>query len=133
MSEKKAVKNQVNILNWILEGLKRYHANGNTIRTPDGVRDATDEYRQKSDKIQNFIDECLNPDPQAVVKAKYVYEAFGKWCKLNGYGIENKTNFFDELRAKGLLFDSGTINGITARNVVKGYTIDDQIFDTQGE
>lgn len=121
------------ILNWVLEGLKRYHANGNTIRTPDGVRDATDEYRQKSDKIQNFIDECLNPDPQAVVKAKYVYEAFGRWCKLNGYGVENKTNFFDELRAKGLLFDSGTINGITARNVVKGYTIDDQIFDTQGE
>ena len=116
------------ILNWVLTGLKRYHANGNTITTPESVRDATDEYRKKSDKVQNFIDECLNPEPMATVKAKYVYQAFGEWCKVNGYGVENKTNFFDELRAKGLLFDTGTINGKTVRNVVKGYSIDEQIY-----
>ncbi len=116
------------ILNWILKGLKRYHAHGNTISLPDSVRDATEEYKKKSDKVQNFIDECLNPEPTAIVKAKYVYQSFGDWCAANGYGTENKTNFFDELRSKGLLFDTGTINGITVRNVVKGYTIDDQVF-----
>jgi len=121
------------ILNWILKGLSRYHARGNTISLPAGVRDATDEYRKKSDKVQNFIDECMNPDPAAVVSAKYVYQSFGNWCSVNHYGTENKRNFFDELRSKGLLYDTGTINGITVRNVVKGYTIDDQIFGSGDE
>lgn len=121
------------ILNWILKGLRRYHDNRNTIPLPAGVYDATDEYRKKSDKMQSFIDECLNPDQDAVVKAKYVYQAFGNWCQANHYGIENKRNFFDELRSKGMLFDTGTINGITVRNVVKGYVIDDQIFGSDDE
>ncbi len=118
------------ILNWILKGLKRYHANGNTISIPDSVQTATDEYRAKSDKVKNFIDEVLTPDDRAVVKAKEVYLAYGKWCHLNGYGVENKSNFLTELRAKGLLSDTGTINGRTYHNVVKGYTIDDELIGT---
>jgi putative DNA primase/helicase len=118
------------ILNWILKGLKQYHANGNTISIPDSVQTATDEYRSKSDKMKTFIEEVLTPDDRAVVKAKEVYIAFGNWCKVNGYGVENKSNFLTELRAKGLLSDTGTINGRTYHNVVKGYTIDDELIGT---
>ena len=116
------------ILNWCLQGLKRYHDQGNTIPIPDSVRSATEEYRLKSDKVRNFIDEALTENPFNTVTAKDVYSAFVKWCQANGYGVENKSNFFDELRAKGLLSDTGTINGRTTHNVVKGYMIDEDII-----
>ena len=116
------------ILNWMLKGLKRYHANGNTILLPKGVTDATDDYRLKSDKIKNFIDESMSENPHSIIMAKDVYAAFMKWCQSNGYGVENKTNFFDELRAKGLLSDTGTICGKTYRNVVKGYMLDSDLI-----
>ena len=119
------------ILNWMLKGLKQYHTNGNAIEIPDSVRKATDEYRTKSDKVRNFIDDVLTPHDGAVVRARDVYDAYGNWCRVNGYGVENKANFLSELRAKGLLSDMGTINGKTHRNVVKGYMIDDDpVFGT---
>ncbi len=121
------------ILNWILKGLKRYHAQGNRVSIPKSVQDATNEYRTKSDKVKNFIDDILNPHDGAVVRAKDVYSAYGNWCRNNGYGVENKSNFLAELRAKGLISDTGTINGKTHRNVVKGYMIEDDAVFGVGE
>lgn len=112
------------ILNWMLEGLKRYHADGKKIIPPESVRYATDDYRVKSDKIQNFIDETYVKDPEHpefTIKGATLYENFVDWCHSNGYAAENKSNFFDELRAKGLLQKTGTIHGKTYHNVLKGY------------
>ena len=41
----------------------------------------------------------------------------------NGFGVENKGNFFDELRGKNIFAPSGTINGVTVRNVIKDYVL----------
>lgn len=116
------------ILNWLLVGLKRYHANGNTIQIPKSVKDATDEYRLKSDKIRNFIEEMLTEEPYSSTTGRDGYAAFVKWCQSNGYGVENKSNFFDELRSKGLLADTGTVNGKTYHNVIKGYILTDDLI-----
>ena len=112
------------ILNWCLSGLKMYHANGNTILAPEAIQKATDAYRVQSDKIRNFIDECLTENPVAVISAKDAYIAYVQWCRDNGFGVENKSNFFDELRSKGLLSNTGTVNGRTVYNVIKGYMLD---------
>ena len=116
------------ILNWMLTGLKRYLANGNTIPLPAAVKDATNDYRKKSDKIQNFVDEMLTENPFSGVTGKDVYAAFARWCNGNGFGVENKSNFFDELRTKGLLFDTGTIDKKTYFNVVRGYVLTDDVI-----
>ena len=39
------------------------------------------------------------------------------------FGVENKGNFFDELRGKNIFAPSGTINGATVRNVIKDYVL----------
>ena len=44
-----------------------------------------------------------------------------KWCDDNGYGCENKGNFFAELKSKGIFATSGTVEGKTVKNIVKGY------------
>ena len=120
------------ILNWLLEGLKRYNANHGIIAVPESVQKATDDYRLKSDKIQSFIDEVLTPDKGSAIMAKSIYTAFVDWCRSNGYYPESKKNFLSELKAKGLLFSTGTINGKTQHNVVKGYKIEDYVIGSGG-
>lgn len=109
------------ILNWCIEGLRLYRQQG--LEPPKTVQNATETYRIDSDKIGNFINECLTKTGKNS-KAKDIYEVYIKWCDDNGYGCENKGNFFAELKTKGLFMNSGTVDGKTVRNIVRGYTIE---------
>lgn len=117
------------IFNWCIEGLKMYYTDGAT--PPQAVTNATAEYRTNSDKIGNFITECLEPRIGTNIKALDVYIKYKEWCSNNGFGVENKGNFFDELRGKNIFATSGTINGKTVRNVVRDYIlIRDEVEET---
>ncbi|MDE7177062.1 MAG: DNA primase [Lachnospiraceae bacterium] len=118
------------ILNWCIEGLRLYRKEG--LKPPEAVQTATNTYRTDSDKIGNFINECLTKTGRNS-KAKDIYEAYAKWCDDNGYGCENKGNFFAELKAKGLFMNSGTVDGRTVRNIVKGYTIKSDFIEYEGQ
>lgn len=109
------------ILNWCVEGLRLYRNQG--LEPPDKVKDATETYRADSDKVGSFINECLTKTGRNS-KAKDVYDAYSTWCDDNGYGCENKGNFFSELKNKGLFATSGTVDGKTVKNIVKAYTIE---------
>lgn len=108
------------LLNWCLTGLKRYYMEG--AAPPESVRAATAEYRSNSDKVGNFIRDCLRESKENST-LKDVYEKYGEWCKENGFGTENKGNLKDELKAKGIFAERGTVNGKTCKNIVKGYVI----------
>jgi len=108
------------ILNWMIEGLYLYRREGLT--PPAAVQGSTEEYESDSDKIGRFVSECLVKSDKNV-SAKTVYETYLKWCSASGCGIENKGNFFTELKVKGIFAASGTVGGRTVRNVVKGYIV----------
>ena len=117
--------NVTGIFNWCLEGLRAFQKDGGVLIEPDVVKRSTDDYRHKSDKIQNFIDDALIQTPGFNTPIKEVYQAFGVWCQGNGFGTENKSNFIEELKSKGLFQKSGTVRGNTVRNVIKDYVISD--------
>jgi putative DNA primase/helicase len=117
----KTPENISGIFNWCLDGLKRFRKSGAI--PPKAVQEATAEYRQSSDKIGNFIQDCLIRAEGKNCAAGSVYQRYSEWCDNNGFGTENKGNFYDELRSKGIFAASGTVNGITVRNVVKGYIL----------
>ncbi len=117
----KQPENLSGLLNWCLEGLKKYYEYG--ALPPQKVQEATDQYQSDSDKIGCFIQECLLKTPGKNSKAKDVYTEYGKWCDDNGFGTENKNNFFAELKSKGIFAKTGTVGGRTFRNVVKDYMI----------
>lgn len=118
------------ILNWCIEGLRLYRQQG--LEPPKAVQTATNTYRTDSDKIGNFINECLTKTGRNS-KAKDIYEAYTKWCDDNGYGCENKGNFFAELKTKGLFMTSGTVEGKTVRNIVRGYTMETDFVEYEGQ
>ncbi len=112
--------NASGILNWLLDGLRLYRAEG--LEQPPSIVQATDEYEKSSDKLGLFIAECLHPCKQNVA-ASAVYNLYANWCDENGFGTENKRNFFDELSARKLLVPTATVNGRTVRNAIKNYAI----------
>ena len=119
-------KEMSGILNWCIEGLRLYRQQG--LQPPEAVTKATDAYRTDSDKIGNFFNECMTKTGKNS-KAKDVYDIYAKWCEDNGYGVENKGNFFSELKTKGLFAVSGTVEGKTVKNIIKGYTAEEEFME----
>ena len=117
----KSQKELSGILNWCIEGLQLYRKEG--LQPPEAVTAATNEYRSDSDKVGNFINECLVKSDKNS-KAKEVYELYASWCDENGFGCENKSNFFSELKNKRIFSTTGTVDGKTVKNFVKGYVMD---------
>lgn len=117
----KQPENLSGLLNWCVAGLKKYYAEGLT--PPPEVTAATDQYKNDSDKIGGFITECLIEKPDKNIKLKDVYAEYEKWCTDNGFGVENRNNFTSEMKSKGLYKTSGTVNGKTCRNIIKGFVI----------
>ena len=115
-------ENLSGILNWLIEGCRKSQQPG-AFEPPEKVRQATEEYRCSSDKIQNFLEDCLIEDERSTLPAKDVYQEYSRWCAASGYGVENKMTFFDDLRKKKLMSDRGTVRGTSVRNVVKGFAI----------
>ena len=113
-------QNLSGIFNWCLDGLKKFRQSG--AEPPAAILAATSEYRSNSDKLGNFIGECLEKSEQNS-KAVDVYARYRRWCELNGFGLENKGNFYDELRGKNLLLKLGSVDGRTVKNVVLGHRI----------
>ncbi len=95
-------ENRSGILNWLLEGNRRSREDPKAFDLPDSVRAATEDYRVSSDKLQSFLDDCLVPADRSVLPAGEVYSLYSLWCKDNGFGIDNISNFFSELKAKGI-------------------------------
>lgn len=111
-------KNLSGILNWSLEGLKMYRAEG--LNPPSCVIAATDEYRQSADEIGLFISECLTRSA-GNISAGAAYVRYCEWCKDNGFGSKSKSGFFMDLKQRNMFNACGTVNGKTAHNVVIGY------------
>lgn len=84
-------KNQSAILNWLVEGYKLLVTEGLT--QPEAVSAATGNYAHDSDKVAQFIEDILIPDPGAEERTADVYAQYKKWCSRNGCYAENARNF----------------------------------------
>jgi putative DNA primase/helicase len=117
-------ENVSGIFNWCLDGLKKFIDSG--LEPPEPVKKATEDYKSDSDKIGKFINERLEKsetNPRKNCKAGDVYFIYQGWCEANGYGCENKASFSAELKYKKIFAETGTVDDVTCKNVVRGYTI----------
>jgi putative DNA primase/helicase len=79
--EKKLRAEASGILNWLLDGVKRWRKEG--LRAPEIVLSATSEYRGEMDIIGNFIKDCCIQKDGIQTKVKDIYLAYQKWCMMN--------------------------------------------------
>lgn len=70
------------ILNWALEGLKDYMAEG--LHPPAYVSDATARYRTDSDTVQQWFDACCERGETMTMRSGAGYESFCVWAENMG-------------------------------------------------
>lgn len=87
------------VLQWALEGWRRYQADGFT--TPEAVRLATNEYRSASDQVGAFLDECCDQADGFTARARDLYQAYSKWCKETGEHARTQNDFGMRLTERG--------------------------------
>lgn len=109
------------LFNWCIEGLKLFRQEG--LKPPMSVGIATRQYAQQSDKIGNFIDECLEEEQGSACTAKDAYEVYKKWCAECGYFSEGKQKFFELLRGKNMLSARARVNDVWVNNVIENYSV----------
>jgi len=88
-------ENLSGILNWTLDGLRMLREEGFSI--PQKVKDATASYREDSDDIGNFVNDCLVPNTKARINRTDVYHAYETWSKENSCCVLNAKSFYNEL------------------------------------
>ena len=109
------------IFNWCIAGLQRFREKG-LVPSSQSIM-ATENYKAESDKISNFMRDCLIASREGCITGKAVFDAYKQWCKDSGYEAGGKQAFFHELRERNLMVDSCTVGSLTKRNVVPGFML----------
>gem|GEM_PF-4502326 len=105
------------ILNWLLEGYRRYKAEGLT--PPKKAESLLHEYRKDSDVVGLYIESCLvSCNEKERSKTSEFYADFLKWCKNEGVAVLSQKEFVQILRQKSLL-GRDRVKG----HYIKGYRI----------
>lgn len=97
------------ILNWALEGFNKWRENGKLI-FPVEVKDATKEYFNEMDNIQNFINDCIKKVSGKHTLHSELYEKYKKYAEENGDIILSKRNLSKALKEKEYTNEAGTGN-----------------------
>jgi putative DNA primase/helicase len=72
------------ILRWAVEGCKLWREEG--LAAPATVKAATNQYREESDIVASFIEECCVLGEGCTVKKAGLYASYAEWCKNSGEG-----------------------------------------------
>ncbi len=120
------------ILNWMIEGWIAFCREG--LEAPEAIKKSTTDYEASSDKLQNFINECLAEAEGKNISVKETYSRYEKWCSENGYHVENKQNFISDCKAKGIYKERGMVDGSQMRNIIKDYEFaEDGFMEVDGD
>ena len=95
------------ILNWGLSGGLDWQRKG--LQTPEEVENATKEYRNEMDTVNEFLEECCTLSKNVKVNPTDLYTAYKKHCELNGEAYLSMKDFGLSLNAKG--YDVKSSNG----------------------
>lgn len=92
------------ILQWLIDGARRYLATRDPLTGPAVVRLATEAYEKTEDHIGRFVAErCTmgeegRPDPTLRVEQKLLYETYGNWCADEGIQRATSRAFASRIR-----------------------------------
>ncbi len=88
------------ILNRLLDGLCDWLDHGLVL--PDVVREATQAYRDDSDPLGRFLNDCTRPTLGSRVQASAMHELFKAWAAANGETQWSAKGLGSALRERGL-------------------------------
>lgn len=97
------------ILTWAWHGWQRYQVEG-LDAMPMAVRAATDEYRESSDVVGQFLADCCETDKLLSAKAGELYKRYTAWCDEAGERARSQKEFGTGLTERG--FSNARSSGV---------------------
>jgi len=97
------------ILNWCLEGLRRYQENDCRLAPPEKVLAATARFRSESDMVGRFLAQEMKTDPMGTIERTVLYKIYLKWCEDEGEKPVSNRAVIKYLRERG--FDERKLGG----------------------
>jgi len=95
----KLIQEASGILNWGLDGLRKYREIGRLI-PPEKVKVAVEEYRQDSDILKEFVESWCQMTGQ--IKRNDLYRAYSDWCDSNHEKAVGSKRFAGMIRERGV-------------------------------
>jgi putative DNA primase/helicase len=98
---KKLLTELPGILAWAVRGCRAWQKH-TRLRTPEPVKKATQEYRDESDVMKAFLNDCCELRADLEEETSRLYSAYVHWCQRCGEGKPmTKTKFGLELKEQG--------------------------------
>jgi len=97
--EDKLIAEASGILNWLLEGVKKWKHDG--LIAPDSILQATDEYRGEMDVIGNFLKEKCLVNSSVSIRIRELYKVYSDWCDDNNEHAVSERFFSMRLKDMG--------------------------------
>ncbi len=88
------------ILNWALEGLMRLRSRGG-FAIPEKIAAATNQFREHSDIIGQFVEEVCDVDENLEVKSSELYSAYSEWCERTNHKPKTSTTIVQDWERLG--------------------------------
>ena len=73
------------ILNWLLEGHRRWYDRGEQFDTPPSVTRATEQYRVESDELAAFVEDYLRFAPELRTPTSKIHLRYKIWAEREGH------------------------------------------------
>lgn len=109
------------IFNWCLDGLALLEQEG--LETPERVREATEQYRQDSDKLGRFLSDEMEKGVRYDERTTTAYQRYQIWCDENGFGCESSKTFTKDLADRGLIKQKRPYGGGNPTTLIDGYRL----------
>ena len=97
------------ILTWAIAGAVEFIKNGFKLVVPDIVAEATEEYQNRENWLESFINERCIREPNARVGARSLYLEYKSWSQENGEFIRRENDF-------SLAMEKAGFNKISPKN-----------------
>ena len=94
------------ILRWAVDGCLAWQREG--LGVPDAVRAATDAYRDESDPVSDFIEECCLVGGDFWGWATQVYAEYDRWCRDSNVHPLPQRSFGGRLKGRGFVHERAT-------------------------
>lgn len=109
----KLLKEAPGILNWIVDGYRKFKESGLPI--PKDVEDATAAYRQEQDILAMYIEDECETGAELVARRSAAYKAYCHWCEENGEKPMRAKTFLAAMEERGFKPTSKKLDGKAER------------------
>ncbi len=90
------------VLAWMIEGARRFIANGYKLTPPTVVREALADYRKSNDWLGDFLEECCELGESYTTGSNDLYQRYTAFCQTSGADYKrNNKDFANALKSAG--------------------------------